>query len=91
METIDTATLQKVSKRGLASMTPERQKEIARLGGRAAHEKGKAHRFNSDEARAAGKKGGEIISRDREHMSLIGKKGGEHSRGTNRKNGSLEA
>jgi len=80
-----------VPKRGFASMSPEKQKEIARLGGRAAHEKGKAHKFNSEEARSAGKKGGEIISRDREHMSLIGKKGGEHSRGTNRKSGGLSA
>jgi general stress protein YciG len=68
------------SNRGFASMSPEKQKEIARLGGRAAHEKGKAHRFSSEEAKAAGKKGGEIISRNREHMSLIGRKGGEHSR-----------
>ena len=85
------AVAKPASSRGFASMSPEKQKEIARLGGRAAHEKGKAHRFNSEEARAAGKKGGEIISRNREHMSLIGRKGGEQSRGGNRKNGSIEA
>lgn len=39
-------------------MDPERQKEIASKGGRAAHEKGTAHEFNSEEARAAGRKGG---------------------------------
>jgi uncharacterized protein len=89
MSASNTDAIKNTSNRGFASMSPERQKEIARSGGRAAHEKGKAHRFSSDEARAAGKKGGEIISRDREHMSLIGKKGGEHSRGASRKKESL--
>lgn len=46
------------SKRGFASMDPEKQREIARRGGRAAHAQGKAHQFTSDEARAAGMKGG---------------------------------
>jgi general stress protein YciG len=89
MQVSSTDAVKATSGRGFASMSPEKQKEIARLGGRAAHEKGKAHRFNSDEARAAGKKGGEVISRDREHMSLIGKKGGEHSRNANKKNEAL--
>lgn len=44
--------------RGFASMDPERVREIARRGGRAAQLTGKAHRFTSEEARAAGKKGG---------------------------------
>lgn len=39
-------------------MNRDRQREIARLGGMAAHAKGTAHRFTSDEARAAGRKGG---------------------------------
>src|SRR4051812_40016827 len=78
------------SGRGFASMDPEKQKQIARQGGKAAHEKGKAHQFSSEEARAAGKKGGEIVSRNREHMSTIGRKGGEHSRGGNKKSGSLQ-
>lgn len=63
-------------KRGFASMDPEKQKEIAREGGKAAHEEGKAHEFTPEDARKAGKKGGEEVSKDREHMSEIGKKGG---------------
>jgi general stress protein YciG len=45
--------------RGFASMDPEKQREIARKGGRAAHEKGTAHEWDSEEARVAGRKGGE--------------------------------
>ena len=45
--------------RGFASMDPEKQREIARKGGRAAHEKGTAHEWDSEEARIAGRKGGE--------------------------------
>ncbi len=41
-------------------MSPEKQKEIASKGGRAAHAKGTAHEWTSDEARAAGRKGGQI-------------------------------
>jgi general stress protein YciG len=44
------------SKRGFAVMNPERQREIARLGGIAAHRSGHAHQFTTEEARAAGKK-----------------------------------
>jgi len=68
------------SKRGFASMDRTRQREIASKGGRAAHAKGTAHEFTSDEARVAGRKGGEAVSRDRAHMSAIGREGG-HSRG----------
>lgn len=63
--------------RGFASMDPEKQREIARKGGKAAHEKGTAHEFTSEEAREAGRKGGEAVSSDREHMSEIGRKGGQ--------------
>ena len=42
------------SKRGFASMDPAQQREIASEGGRAAHEKGTAHEFTSEEARRAG-------------------------------------
>ena len=65
------------SRRGFASMDPERQKEIASRGGRAAHEKGTAHEWSSDEARHAGRKGGVTVSRDRAHMAAIGREGGE--------------
>ena len=64
------------SNRGFASMSPERQREIASKGGRAAHEKGTAHEWTADEARAAGRKGGETVSRDRAHMAAIGREGG---------------
>lgn len=47
------------SSRGFASMDPERVSEIASMGGRAAHEQGVAHEFTSEEAREAGRKGGE--------------------------------
>jgi general stress protein YciG len=57
-------------------MDSERQREISSIGGRAAHAGGHAHRFTSEEARAAGRKGGSAISRDREHMATIGRRGG---------------
>jgi uncharacterized protein len=44
--------------RGFASMDRDKQRAIASKGGRAAHEQGKAHEFNSEEARIAGRKGG---------------------------------
>jgi len=47
-------------RRGFASMSPDKQREIASKGGRAAHEKGTAHEWTPDEARAAGRKGGQI-------------------------------
>ncbi|BBL77429.1 KGG domain-containing protein [Methylomagnum ishizawai] len=71
----------KKSERGFASMDKEKQREIASKGGHAAHEKGTAHEFDSEEARRAGQKGGEAVSRDREHMADIGRKGGESSHG----------
>ncbi|MBC7792513.1 MAG: hypothetical protein H7Z43_02300 [Clostridia bacterium] len=67
--------------RGFATMNSERQREIARKGGRAAHVKGTAHQFTSDEARAAGRKGGERVSQDRTHMAAIGRMGGRSSAG----------
>ena len=60
-------------------MNSDRQREIARKGGRAAHEKGKAHEFTPDEARAAGRKGGEKVSVNRRHMAEIGRRGGRSS------------
>lgn len=65
------------SARGFASMDEAKQKEIASKGGRAAHAKGTAHEFDSGEARAAGRKGGMAVSRNREHMAAIGRRGGE--------------
>lgn len=57
-------------------MDPERQREIAAKGGKAAHAQGRAHEFTADEAKAAGRKGGEAVARDRAHMAEIGRKGG---------------
>ena len=45
-------------KRGFAAMTPERRKEVASRGGKAAQKKGKAHKFTTAEAKIAGRKGG---------------------------------
>lgn len=50
------------ARRGFASMSPEKQREIASKGGRAAHAKGTAHEWSSNEARDAGRKGG-MVSR----------------------------
>ncbi len=47
-------------RRGFASMSSEKQREIASKGGRAAHQKGTAHEWTSAEARSAGRKGGQI-------------------------------
>ncbi len=44
--------------RGFASMDPAKQREIASKGGKAAHQKGTAHEWTSEEAREAGRKGG---------------------------------
>lgn len=68
--------------RGFAAMDPDRQRQIASAGGRAAHEKGVAHQFTSETARAAGRKGGQAVSRDRAYMSKIGQAGGRASSGS---------
>jgi uncharacterized protein len=73
------------SPRGFAAMDQEKQREIASKGGRAAHQKGTAHEFTADEAREAGRKGGETVSRNREHMAQIGREGGKQSRGGGRR------
>ena len=76
----------RTSNRGFAAMSPERQKQIASEGGRAAHKQGVAHEWNSDEARRAGRKGGQIVSQNREHMSEIGRRGGQSSGGRRNRN-----
>lgn len=45
--------------RGFAAMDPEQQRKIASEGGKASHESGRGHRFTAEEARAAGRKGGQ--------------------------------
>jgi uncharacterized protein len=49
--------------RGFASMSPEKKREIASKGGKAAHAQGTAHKWTSEEAQAAGRKGGSISRR----------------------------
>ena len=53
------------SRRGFASMTPEKQRAIASLGGRAAHQLGVAHEWDRQQAQEAGKKGGRISGEKR--------------------------
>jgi general stress protein YciG len=55
--------------RGFASMSPEKKREIASKGGKAAHALGTAHKWTSEEAQAAGRKGGSI-SRRRSKYSI---------------------
>lgn len=56
---------QQKSRRGFAAMSPEKQREIASQGGRAAHQQGVAHEWSAEEARAAGKKGGQVSGKKR--------------------------
>jgi len=79
------------SNRGFASMDPQRQREIASQGGKAAHESGNAHEFTSEEAREAGSKGGKAAHEKgtaheftSEEAREAGRKGGEASGGGHR-------
>ncbi len=77
------------SLRGFASMDKEKQKSIASKGGRAAHEKGTAHEFNSQEASQAAKKGherGTAHEFTAEEARIAGRKGGL-ARAVNRSKG----
>ena len=78
-------------RRGFASMNPEKQREIASKGGKAAHAKGTAHEFTPEEAREAGRKGGQAAHAKgtaheftSEEARVAGRKGGQaaHERGT---------
>lgn len=51
-------------------MSPEKQREIASKGGRAAHEKGTAHEWTADEARSAGRKGGQVSRGGRGRLNM---------------------
>ena len=68
-------------RRGFAAMDKEEHRELARSGGVAAHAAGMAHKFSSEQAREAGKKGGRTTSANREHMAEIGRRGGIGKRG----------
>ncbi len=86
--------------RGFASMDPERQREIASVGGKAAHERGTAHEFTPEEARVAGSKGGQAAHErgtahqfDAQEARAAGRKGGQeaHRKGTAHQFDSQEA
>jgi general stress protein YciG len=66
------------AKRGFASMDDEKQREIAKKGGQAAHDKGAAHEFSSEEAREAGSKVGRPLTTRAQGTSS--RKGGSRSR-----------
>jgi general stress protein YciG len=68
-----------IARRGFASLNSEERKLISSKGGHAAHKKGTAHKFSPEEAKLAGRKGGEKTSQNRAYMAEIGKKGGEAS------------
>jgi len=57
--------------RGFASMDRDKQREIARKGGKAAHVKGTAHEWSSEQARDAGRKGGNATHRNRHSAEPI--------------------
>ena len=65
--------------RGFASMDRAKQREIASKGGKAAHQKGTAHEWTSEEARDAGRKGG-IASHQRRREQAANVSGGDASR-----------
>lgn len=67
------------SNRGFASMDPQRQREIASEGGKAAHQKGTAHEFTSEEARRAGSMS--HGNRQSENASTGSKQGGASKQG----------
>lgn len=79
------------SHRGFAAMPPEKQREIASKGGKAAHESGRAHEFTSEEAAEAGRKGGKAAHQSgraheftSEEAAEAGRKGGHASQGARR-------
>ena len=72
------------SNRGFASMDEERQRQIASKGGKAAHDSGNAHEFTSEEAREAGRKGGQASGGKRSSASSGSGSSGSGSKGGQR-------
>jgi len=68
----DSGAVSRKTPRGFAAMDPQAQRAIAAKGGRAAHQKGTAHEFTSEEARIAGRKGGEASRGGRRSSSNNG-------------------
>jgi len=62
-------------KQGFAAMDPAAHRALCSKGGKAAHAKGVGHEWTPEQAREAGRKGGQKVAQDREHMREIGKKG----------------
>jgi uncharacterized protein len=79
------------SKQGFASMPPERQREIAAMGGKAAHVAKTAHEFTPEEAAAAGRRGGAslVAKRGLAHMRELGRKGGSSKKANSLKSAIL--
>jgi general stress protein YciG len=69
--------------RGFASMDRAKQREIASKGGKAAHQKGTAHEWTSEEARDAGRKGGLASHKRRREQMLAGSGPGDMSEASN--------
>ncbi len=55
-------------RRGLAALPLERRREIARKGGKRAHELGRAHTWDFKEAQEAGRKGGRVSRRKKRQI-----------------------
>jgi general stress protein YciG len=62
--------------RGFAAMSKDKLRAASSKGGKRAQESGTGHRWNSEEARLAGLKGGASVSSNRDHMANIGRMGG---------------
>lgn len=79
------------SRRGFAGMAADKHRSISSTGGKTAHAQQRAHEFSSEEARRAGRLGGERVSRNREHMAAIGRKGGRANKGAARSSAPLSS
>ena len=77
--------------RGFASMDRAKQREIASKGGKAAHQKGTAHEWTSEEARDAGRKGGIASHRRRREQMAQGSPATDAGSGANESNVTSEA
>jgi hypothetical protein len=59
-----------IARRGFAALDADQRKKIASMGGKAAHEKGTAHQFTSEEAAAAGRKRGQNLKKSSEMEAM---------------------
>ncbi len=66
MEQDENRLANKLARRGFAALDAEQRRRIASMGGKAAHEKGTAHEFTSEEAAAAGRKRGQVARKNGE-------------------------